>query len=73
MEEVPDVEARRMTALQRAAAWYKVTYDPDLIRSGRKQRPGTSLELDAHLLSFPWILVKYLAQLKAQGSSDLVG
>ena len=57
-----------MVALQRAVAWYKVTYDPDLIRSGRgSSRPGTPMELDAHLLSFPWILVKYLAQLKKRG------
>lgn len=64
MEEEPNAQARHLAALQRAAAWYKVTYDSDLVRSGRNSRPGASLELDAHLLSFPWILVKYLAQLK---------
>lgn len=65
MEKVPNAKARHTAALQCAAAWYKVTYDPDLVRSGRNSsKPGTSLELDAHLLSFPWILVKYLAHLK---------
>ena len=69
----PDEGTRCSLALRRAAAWYRVTYDPGCLRGADQSQNGGSSsaahaddidDIDARLLSFPWILAQYLAAIK---------
>ncbi len=65
--EAEDAHAAYQRALQRACAWYHVTYSPKW--SGYDSAAALSMrELDAHLISFPWILTDYLAAIKSVAS-----
>ena len=65
--EAEDAHAAYQRALQRACAWFHVTYSPKW--SGYDSAAALSMrELDAHLISFPWILTDYLAAIKSVAS-----
>ena len=63
--EIPGTHsvAREHRALQKACAWYQVTYSPAWSGYGPAAALSTR-ELDARLISFPWILTEYLAEIK---------
>lgn len=62
--EAEDASAAYQRALQRACAWYHVTYSPEWSGYGPAAALSTR-ELDARLISFPWILTDYLAAMKS--------
>ena len=61
--EAEGAEAAYQRAMQRACAWYHVTYSPEWSGYGPAAALSTR-ELDARLISFPWILTDYLAEMK---------
>jgi hypothetical protein len=73
----PDETLRCTLALRRAAAWYRVTYDPGCVRGPNESASGSTGtapldvidDIDARLLSFPWILAQYLAAIKVHGGA----
>ncbi|EIE18524.1 RdRP-domain-containing protein, partial [Coccomyxa subellipsoidea C-169] len=64
--------ARSRRALQKACAWYHVTYSPAYSGYGPAAALSTR-ELDARLISFPWILTDHLAVIKTGPRRRLPG
>lgn len=70
--DCPGPLAARTRALQKACAWYHVTYSPAYSGYGPAAALSTR-ELDARLISFPWILTVYLAAIKTGPRQRLLG
>ncbi|KAL6843315.1 hypothetical protein ACP4OV_027028 [Aristida adscensionis] len=58
-------DARNLVYEMKASAWYKVTYGPEWIQKTREMMESSGKEMPARL-SFAWIVVDYLAQIKTR-------